>query len=165
MATKEESIDWFLGKARTATGYRNNLFKANPTRHRSSAQQGRMYFFHYDPKLKLILPIYDRFPLVFPLDPKKGGFLGLNIHYLSGDERMSLLGGMMKFANNKKNDKTTKLNVDYDLVSNLRSLSSLSKPCIKHYLYGHVRSPFIEITADEWEKVINLPVELFISKK
>lgn len=165
MANEKEAVDWFMGKARTAAGYRSNLFAKNPSRHRSSTQQGRMYFFHYDPKHKATLPIYDRFPLVFPLDPKPGGFMGLNVHYLSGDQRMSLLGGMMKYANNNRMDESTKLKIDYDLVSNLRNLSGLALPCVKRYLYGHVRSPFIEITANEWEKVISLPTELFITKK
>lgn len=165
MATEKESLDWFIGKARTATGYRNNLFKAKPERHRSSTQQGRMYFFHYNPKFKDILPIYDRFPLVFPLDPKPGGFLGINVHYLSGDQRLGLLGELKEFTNNKRNDSTTKLGIDYDLLSNLRGISTLIKPCVKRYLYGYVRSPFIEITAGEWDKVITLPTELFIPRK
>ena len=162
---KQEAVDWFIGKARTATGYRSNLFNRNPARNRSSARQGRMYFFSYDPKGKQTLPIYDRFPLVFPLDPKPGGFLGLNVHYLSNDQRMSLLGEMMNYTNNKRMDESTKLKIDYDLVSNLRKLSGLIAPCVKRYLYGHVRSPFIEITANEWDKVITLPTELFITKK
>lgn len=164
MATEKEAIDWFIGRARSAAGYRSNMFNKNPQRERSSAVQGRMFFFAYDPKTKDKLPIYDKFPLVFPLDPKPGGFLGLNVHYLSGDERQALLGRLIKYANNKEFNKTTKLNIDYDLISNLRALSSLSRPCVKRYLYGHVRSPFIEIMANEWDKVISLPLELFISK-
>lgn len=164
-ARQQQSVEWFIGKARTAAGYRRNIFENNPNRERSSAVQGRMYFFAYDPKHKATLPVYDKFPLVFPIDPKPGGFLGLNLHYLSEGERQALLGGMIRYSNNKKMDKTTKLNIDYDLISNIRNIASLASPCIKHYLYGHVRSPFIEITADEWEKVISLPLEVFITKK
>lgn len=161
----EEAVDWFIGKARSAAGYRRNILERSPDRERSLAVHGRMYFFSYDPKHKATLPVYDRFPLVFPIDPKPGGFLGLNVHYLSADERSALLSGMIRFANNKNMDKTTKLNISYDLISNVKRLASLSRPCVKHYLYGHVRSPFIEITANEWEKVIALPLELFVYKR
>lgn len=163
--TEKDAVDWYIGKARSASGYRRNMFENSPNRERSGTIQGKMYFFSYDPKHKTRLPMYDRFPLVFPIDPKPGGFLGLNLHYLSADERSALLGNMIRFANNKKMDKTTKLNVTYDLVKNIRSISSLARPCVKHYLYGHVRSPFIEITADEWDKVVALPLELFVYKR
>ena len=42
---------------------------------------GRLNMFIYDPKTKNRLPYYDVFPLVLPLEPIKGGFLGLNFHY------------------------------------------------------------------------------------
>ena len=43
---------------------------------------GRMSMFFYDPKFKQRLPYYDTFPLLLPLEPMKGGFIGLNFHYL-----------------------------------------------------------------------------------
>lgn len=165
MATEKEAVDWFVGKARTATGYRRNILNANPSRERGSVVSGRMYFFHYDPKMKHILPIYDRFPLVFPLEPKKGGFLGLNVHYLSPGQRSSLLGGLMKFGNNNRMDETTKLNIDYQSVMGVSAVGGLAKDCVKRYLYGHVRSPFIEIISSEWDKVMALPTELFITRR
>lgn len=162
---QKEAVDWFMGKARTAAGYRQNLFKNNPERHRSTATQGRMYFFHYDPKTKDKLPIYDRFPLVFPLNSKPGGFLGLNVHYLLENQRLALLSEMMEYASNKRNDETTKIKLDYDMARNVSGIASFMGECVKRYLYSHVRSPFVEITANEWEKVITLPTELFITKR
>ena len=67
MADKEkEATDWFIGKARSAAGYRKNIVK-NDERGRDGAVIGKMYFFIYDPKHKDTLPMYDRFPLVFPI--------------------------------------------------------------------------------------------------
>ena len=40
-----------------------------------------MYLFHYDPKYKETLPLYDRFPLIFPFQNVEGGFMGINFHY------------------------------------------------------------------------------------
>ena len=48
----------------------------------SRPSQGRLNLFFYDPKFKKTLPYYDTFPLVLPLDPIKGGFIGMNFHYL-----------------------------------------------------------------------------------
>ena len=43
---------------------------------------GHMYMYFYDPKTKADLPYYDRLPLIFPYKSVKGGFYGLNMHYL-----------------------------------------------------------------------------------
>lgn len=164
MANKQkQSVDWFIGKARSAAGYRRNLFN-NTERNRDVPTVGRMFFFAYDPKHKDKLPVFDRFPLVFPLQPYSDGFLGLNVHYLSGGERQSLLGKLMEFASSQKLTPRMKLTLSYDLLQSTRSLSSMTRPCIKRYLFNHLRSSFIEITADEWDKVIDLPLEQFVYK-
>ena len=49
----------------------------------SSVQPGQMYLFRYNPQGKKTLSYYDIYPLVFPLKASKGGFIGLNLHYLS----------------------------------------------------------------------------------
>lgn len=158
---KKEAVDWFIGRARTAAGYRRKIL-GNASRSTSGSHIGKMYFFVYDPKFKKTLPVYDKFPLVFPIEPYSDGFLGLNMHYLSVPERRGLLGKLSEFANNKKFNETTRLSLSYDLLQASKNLSQLSRPCIKRYLFSHVRSPFIEITANEWNKVIELPVELFV---
>jgi len=52
---------------------------------------GRMYFFHYDPKFKDILPVWDMFPLVIPMETYPDGFLAMNLHYLDPGSRLLLL--------------------------------------------------------------------------
>ena len=56
----------------------------------SRPSQGRLNMFFYDPKFKKTLPYYDTFPLVLPLDPIKGGFIGMNFHYLPPAMRFTL---------------------------------------------------------------------------
>jgi hypothetical protein len=165
MARKEEktSVDWFMNKAKSASGYRRNIVN-NDERARDRTFVGKMYFFYYDPKHKDKLPVYDRFPLVFPIERYSDGFLGLNLHYLAPGERQLLLDRLTDYTTNNKYNETTKLRLSYDLLSSTRKLNSLMRPCIKRYLYGHVRSKFIEITANEWVNAINLPVQLFVSK-
>ena len=159
----KELQDWWIGKARSATGYRNNIV-GNVQRASDVTIIGKMYFFFYSPKFKDTLPVYDRFPLVFPIESYADGFLGLNLHYLSGNERLALLNGLKEFANNNKYDKTTRLRLSYDLLSSTRRLATEMRPCIKRYLFSQVRSKFIEITADEWDRAIELPVEIFVTK-
>lgn len=158
-----DSVDWFLDKVRTTEGIRKKIL-GNHERASDNAVLGKMFFFKYDPKLKRVLPVYDIYPLVFPIEPYADGFLGLNLHYLSGGERSAILGKLGEFSNNKRNDKTTKLRLTYDLLSATKRLASDMRPCIKRYLFSQVRSKFIEITADEWQKVIELPLELFVRK-
>jgi hypothetical protein len=163
MPTNKELTDWWLGKARTAAGYRSNII-ANVERHRDTTVIGRLYFFVYDPKFKAILPIYDKFPLVFPMEADGNSMLGLNLHYLGQGERTVLLNRLTGFANNQRFNKTTKIKLSYDLLQSTKSLNSLARPCIKRYLWTHVRSRFIEITADEWPNAIALPVQHFVNK-
>ena len=102
---------------------------------------GRLNMFFYDPKFKETLPLYDTFPLVLPLEPIRGGFLGMNFHYLPPMARFKMLQRLQAFASNNKFDQSTRLDVSYDDIKNSR----LFKPTIKKYLYGYTRSNFLSI--------------------
>jgi hypothetical protein len=155
--------DWFRNKATSAAGYRKNIV-GNTERLRNSIAIGKMYFFFYDAKHKDKLPVWDRFPLVFPIERYNDGFLGINLHYLSVNERKAIIDELTKFANNKNLTPNTKLKLSYDLLQSTKSLASLSRPCIKRYLTSQLRSRFVEITPDEWDKAVELPVEVFVRK-
>ena len=77
---------------------------------------GRMSMFVYDPKTKQKLPFYDTFPLVLPIDVIRGGFIGLNFHYLPYGLRFKLLEQLQQFASNSKFDQSTRLQVTYEAV-------------------------------------------------
>ncbi len=47
---------------------------------------------------RLDYPYYDSFPLVLPLETIKGGFMGLNFHYLPYILRFRLLERLQRFA-------------------------------------------------------------------
>ena len=76
---------------------------------------GRLNMFFYDPKTKARLPYYDVFPLVLPLESIKGGFMGLNFHYLPYILRFRLLERLQKFADGGMKS-TTKFTANYDDV-------------------------------------------------
>lgn len=160
--TKYSSRDlqkWLLTKATQSSGaHARRVITANDERSRDYTAIGRLYFFSYDPKWKAKLSQYDKFPMVFPIELYPDGFLGLNLHYLTVPERQRLLGRLMSYASNTRMNKNTKLRLSYDLIQSTRNLNSLARPCIKRYLFNHVRSNFIEIYANEYDKAIQLPV-------
>lgn len=122
---------------------------------------GRMYMFHYDAKHKATLPYWDQFPLVFPIELYNDGFLGINLHYISPIVRAKLMTALYETANNKNYDDTTRLKINYEI---LRSASQFKyfKPCVKRYLFSHVRSRYMYIGPTEWDVTIMLPTEQFV---
>jgi hypothetical protein len=116
---------------------------------------GLLNMFFYDPKMKKTLPYYDKFPLIMPLEGAKGGFYGINFHYLPYGARVAFLRSLSKYASDKRYDKRTRYQ--------LPSLSgSYYKKTIHHYLWNHVRTSFLNIPADEMAIAIFLPVARFM---
>jgi hypothetical protein len=121
---------------------------------------GKMYTFVYDPKTKETLPYYDIYPLIFPIEYYSDGMLGINMHYLPPVLRAQLMDSLYETINNDKYNKTTKLQISYGILKSA-SRFNLFKPCIKRYLWGHVRSPFIYISPEEWDVALMLPTQKF----
>jgi len=128
---------------------------------RNRTMIGRMYFYFYDPKHKATLPYYDRFPLVLPVERYADGFLGLNLHYIHPKQRIILLDKLSDFATNSKYDETTRLRLTYATLASATKAFEAT-PCIKRYLFNHVESRFLEITADKWDIAALLPFEYFV---
>ena len=138
---------------RTLMGDRDRL--------KNNSTIGKMYFYFYDPKTKDTLPYYDRFPLVIPIESYPDGFLGLNLHYIHPKQRLILLDKLSETATNDKFDSKTKLRVSYSYLAGA-SRAFEATPCIKRYLYSHIQSRFLEISADEWDIAAMLTVETFV---
>lgn len=126
-----------------------------------SIKPGNLYMFLYDAKNKETLPYWDMFPLVFPYEKTKNGFMGLNMHYLPYQMRVQLLDRLMQFANNKRMDETTRLKYSWSLIGGVSKFKA-AEPCIKQYLNDHVRSAFKLIPAQDWATAMMLPVESFV---
>lgn len=127
----------------------------------ATIRPGNLYMFLYDAKHKETLPYWDMFPLVFPYEKTKDGFMGLNMHYLPYQLRVQLLDRLMQFANNKRMDESTKLKYSWSIIGGVSKFKS-AEPCIKHYLSAHVKSSFKLIPAQDWATAMMLPVEAFI---
>jgi len=150
---------WLRAKINNLKPSRQALL-SDKGRTRDTTIIGRMYFYYYDPKTKDSLPYYDKFPLVIPIEQYRDGFLGLNLHYIHPKQRILLLDTLSEYANNSKYDASTKLRLSYDLLKRAGTAYQAT-PCIKRYLFAHVQSRFVEITADEWDIAALLPLENF----
>ena len=144
---RDLSINWYKKKVADLSNrisaarlMRDNKLKKAPT-------FNKLHFFRYDPKLKATLPYYDTFPLVMPIQSAKGGFLGINFHYLPIPLRMRLLETLDRrgFTGN------------YSKLKNIREV----KPTIKHYLRRQFVSGFLELEEDDYAPAIFMPVAQF----
>ncbi len=164
MATTNASL-WLREQARGVTTPIDTRRVLNNTRTTdrlvTNITVGRMYLFMYDPKMKQELPYYDRFPLIFPFRRVKGGFYGINMHYLPHMMRAKLMDALYTLANNQSQDDTTKLRLSYQILARA-SRFRFFQPCVKHYLNNHVRTRFLWIPADQWETALFLPLERFV---
>ena len=163
-AAAKKSNTWFQQQARLLQTQRpvpNTILSGEPSQNVRSIQPGSLYMFLYDPKTKDDLPYYDVFPLVFPYEKTKTGFIGLNMHYLPYYPRVQLLSRLMEYANNNKMDDTTKLKYSWRVISGV-SRFKWAEPCIHQYITGHVRSSIRKISPADWATAMLLPVEQFV---
>ncbi len=111
-----------------------------------------------------IVEASNRFPLVLPIEQYADGFLGLNLHYIHPKQRLILMDKLSSYANNDKFDKTTKLKLTYQTLKAASRIFE-KNACIKRYLFTQIQSRFLEISAEEWDIAVLLPMEDFTSKK
>ena len=158
-ARTKESMAWFRNRVRGLKVSRVGLIAQGPQRKRV-LPYGRMFNFQYDPKLKTVLPYYDRFPLCIPIQKAKGGFHGMNLHYLHPVIRAQFLDALMDFASDQNFTIGTRMRLTYKMLKGSTKLKWF-KPCFKHYLSNHIKSPLLLIEPADWEIAIFLPTDSF----
>lgn len=155
---------WYREKAKEVGKVNETSFfrTAEKDRFRNSGQFqiGSMYMFYYDPKHKDTLPYYDRVPLIFPINRAKGGFLGINFHYLPLKMRAKLMDNIYDTASNDKYDETTKMKISYNIL-NASAQYKEFRPAVKHYLFSHVRSRLLYVNPSEWDIALFLNIARF----
>ena len=166
-ARTQTAREWYRNQAKRSGSGINATGVIEASRPKNSTatltregQIGQMMLFEYDPKHKDTLPYYDRFPLIFPINIAKGGFLGMNMHYLPPRLRAQLMDALYDAANNQRFDEKTRLDISYRILSQ-SSKYRLFKPTVKRYLTKHVRSRFVRINASEWDIALFLPLQSF----
>ncbi|SVA67622.1 uncharacterized protein METZ01_LOCUS120476 [marine metagenome] len=153
---QERSVSWFRKKIKEF-GAPTSTKLIREGKRSNNPFFGRLNMFFYSPKYKDKLPYYDRFPLVLPLEKNRGGFMGINMHYLPIPLRAELLDKLYEFSSNDKFDNTTRLTATYNNVKNI----DLVRPTLHRYLYNFVESQFRRIDANEFIVATLLPVQRF----
>ena len=159
-ASGVKSVNWFREKIQEfgKPGPQQLLRDGRRTK---GVNFGTLNMFIYSPKHKKTLPYYDTFPLVLPIGPAAGGFMGLNFHYLPIQMRIRLLdkivdgGGSLNVA--AQSGKRPRLITDYSQLKRI----PMAKAIVKHYLTGYVKSDFRAITSEELIVAALLPVQRF----
>ena len=165
-----ESIKWFKGKIKTlinpkAVEIEELKQKEEEILNEENTQRfevGKMYLFHYDPKLKTSSPYYDTFPLILMMGTIKGGFQGINLHYLPINIRMMLLSNLLD-KSVYKDGELERLRISYDILKNITTMQ-MFKPCFKQYLYKQIRGGIKLIPPYDWGYAAALPFENFKKK-
>mgnify|MGYP003343076996 CR=1 FL=1 len=170
--SNDELAAWFKSKASDTSGQaaRNRIFAAND-RSWDSAFVGKLYVFKYDAKTKDKLDMWDKYPLCLVLQRSKNGFLGLNLHYLPRSSRSTLLRSYDKYVDKDELDKgvtTGKGYSNWEILADAfddNGLGSLPRKSLKRYLNPYVRSKFVEIYPEEFDRAIQLPIDLWVYKR
>ena len=151
-----KSVDWYRKNVANLSNRITAAALMRSGKLNGIPSKGRLNFFFYDPKYKQVLPLYDRFPLVLPLETIPGGFMGLNFLYIRPVQRISLLNNLQRYASGGMRP-STRIDATYDGIKNVR----IARNTIKKYLYGHVRSSFLRVDFDEAALAVMLPVQQF----
>ena len=163
------SRDWFRNQAMKTSMSPNRLMKSDQARLHRIPMIGSMYLFNYDPKLKDVLPYYDTFPLVIPIDSTRTsgfagrggeGFYGLNLHYIPPLLRAKLMDGLYQYVTDDRLSAEARLRITYPMLRRTAQLKYF-RPCIKQYLFSHVRTRFFYIEPSEWELAMFLNLARF----
>jgi hypothetical protein len=121
---------------------------------------GKMYMFRYVPKGRYDLPYYDRFPLILVLDINNDGFMGLNLHYLPPKMRYIFMNKLLRYATYTPQNEVNRIKVSYEILKVTERLKEY-KPALKKYLFDQLRTVIVPIPSNEWQSVLNLPLDGF----
>jgi hypothetical protein len=130
---------------------------------------GCLVFFKYKPISESFISrntYYDSFPLVLITDVYRGGFEGVNLHFIAPQYRKALFDAVMRgLPTIKANEEwRTRLRVDYDRLE-ARRIFKYYKPCYRRYLWkGMKRRPAL-VPFQLWEDMVNGNSYKFVGAK
>lgn len=156
-----DSREWFRDQARKVATINTKRLMMDPNK-KAIVKPGELVHFFYDPKTKDDLPYYDTFPLVFPFRITNTSIYALNLHYLHPNMRAQLMDALYDLED-KRYKENMRLKLSYRVLKSASKFRYF-KPCVKQYLFSHLRSQFLEIPHTEWEIALLLPTERFQKK-
>lgn len=135
----------------------------------SRVLRGQLLFFKYKPISESFISqnkYYDAYPLVLVTDAYRGGFEGINLHYIEGDERMFLFENILKSMPTLKANEEwrTRVSVDYDKLNASRKFRYY-KPCYKRYLWDGLKRRPVVIPFEYWKTMVASETSRFAKSK
>ena len=160
-ARTDQSRNWFSRQVnQLGTVNRNKLMRDDALDPTANPKIGDMIMYFYDPKMKNELPYYDKFPLTILVQPTKGGFQGLNLHYLSPKVRALFLDRLMDLAPKNVTDSTRLARLRYNTIKGANKYKEF-RPCFKQYLMSQVKSRIVRVPMTDWEIAVFMPTQQF----
>lgn len=127
--------------------------------------QGQLVFFKYAPQSEAFIKsnkYYDKYPLVLVTEVYRGGFEGVNVHYLDPVHRLAMFDVIMrKLPTISASEKwRTRLRVDYDRLKARRQFKFF-KPCYKKYLWSGMKRRPVVVPYEIWEEMMGANISRF----
>jgi hypothetical protein len=74
--------------------------------------------------------------------------------------RIAFLTKLMKFALLNTDHDIKRMRISYEILTASRRFAEF-RPCLKRYLFNHIRSRVLTIKPDEWDVATMLPIQQF----
>lgn len=157
-ALLDETTTMLGGTDQTYIQFLKMLNKAGKFSMPNRLFQGQMVFFKYEPISESFLArdtYYDRYPLVLITNVYRGGFEGVNVHFLDPVHRKFLFDALMRgLPTIKANERwRNRLLVDYDRLDARRQFKFF-RPCYRRYLWKGMRRRPVVVPFELWEEMV-----------
>jgi hypothetical protein len=131
--------------------------------------QGQLIFFKYKPVSEAFVAsnkYYDKYPLVLITEVYRGGFEGINLHFLDLDHRTFLFDAIMRNLPQIKSQEEwrTRLLVDYDRL-NASKRYKFFKPCYRRYLWKGMKFRPAVVPFEMWEDMVRAELHRFMKAR
>jgi len=134
----------------------NKIAKLGDRSKSDRPRAGDMFLYVYDAKYKDTLEFWDANPLIIMLSSAKGGWYGLNLHYLPPKLREVFLEELLKADRQTVTQRAR--DARRATILGRASKTKFFAPMIKRYLFSQTKSKFVRIPQEEWFNVAALPV-------
>lgn len=121
--------------------------------------QGQLVFFKYKPQNETFKDrntYYDKYPLVLITETRRGGFSGINVHYIDPIHRQFLFDVIMRGlpAIRASEKWRTRLIVNYDRLKAQRKFKFF-RPCYRAYTWKGMQRRPVVIPFELWEDMVS----------
>ena len=154
------SIRWFQNTVKNVIKSPEKAMEEWKYKKGSRIKVGQMVFYQYDAKFKDTLIYWDAYPLAFPISQTSTHFTCLNLHYIPPEYRAFLLDKIYDIWNNGKIPDSKKERLNAEVLNAMRNMAEF-KPCVHKYLKSHVKSLFLPVPVEFWDKACMLETAQF----